>query len=598
MTMQIINLEQGSPEWLAHRERCFNASDVPAMLGISPYKTRTQLLDEMAFGIAMDVDAATQRRFDDGHRFEALARPMAEKILDDDLYPVIATEDKYGLSRLLSASSDGLNMSITKNFEHKSLNDDLRDVFDNDKPLLELHTSQMEQQHMVFGVDETLFVASKFDASDEVVDQRSRIYKSDQAMRQRIIDGWAQFEKDLANHVPVEAIPVAVAAPIRDLPSITYKMHGMALSTNLHQDVKPAILILVEQSKRPLETDQDFADLDALCKKFALAEDQCELIAAQVDAEFKDPDKFKKDLKELQELMAQARIAGKKRVTSEKDTRKAKIISDARETYIAHIAALEVETKPIKLNLPLPDFIGAIKGMAKLDNIKGKCDDIIASSKITADATAKDVRTKLTWCKENAAGMSALFPDLQALMAKPLEDFTLTITSRIEKQKADEAARLEAERTRMEAEAKAKAEAEAAIKLKADEERIRAEERAKAEAEQRAKAEAQAKIDAKTAAALAAESAKNGTQENNHQSEAVTHDSARPALEQTKHAVRPAVTWPFPTPDMQKNTATAAPVVSKRPTKMQMVEAVAKEFGVSVCTADEWLMGAFKQLAA
>ena len=49
--MKIIQLTQGSPEWHAHRAEHFNASDAAAMLGISPYMSRDELLKRMATGI-------------------------------------------------------------------------------------------------------------------------------------------------------------------------------------------------------------------------------------------------------------------------------------------------------------------------------------------------------------------------------------------------------------------------------------------------------------------------------------------------------------------------------------------------------------------
>jgi len=55
------------------------------MLGISPYKTRDELLREKATGLTPEIDEATQRRFDEGHRFEALARPLAEEKLEAEL---------------------------------------------------------------------------------------------------------------------------------------------------------------------------------------------------------------------------------------------------------------------------------------------------------------------------------------------------------------------------------------------------------------------------------------------------------------------------------------------------------------------------------
>ncbi|MEG2048480.1 MAG: endonuclease, partial [Comamonas sp.] len=69
MTMQLVNLVQGSADWHTHRRNHFNASDAPAMMGCSPYKKRSELVKELATGIVPEVDAATQRRFNDGHQF-------------------------------------------------------------------------------------------------------------------------------------------------------------------------------------------------------------------------------------------------------------------------------------------------------------------------------------------------------------------------------------------------------------------------------------------------------------------------------------------------------------------------------------------------
>lgn len=102
--MIIHKLIQGTPEWHEHRRTHFNASDAPAMMGGSPYETRTELLHRLATGIEKEIDTATQRIFDDGHRFEALARPLAEAIIGNDLYPVVCSEGN------LSASFDGVTL--------------------------------------------------------------------------------------------------------------------------------------------------------------------------------------------------------------------------------------------------------------------------------------------------------------------------------------------------------------------------------------------------------------------------------------------------------------------------------------------------------
>lgn len=70
-TMTVHDVQQGSPEWHALRAQHFCASEAAAMMGVSPYMTRSELLRQKATGIIPEVDAATQRRFDDGHATEA-----------------------------------------------------------------------------------------------------------------------------------------------------------------------------------------------------------------------------------------------------------------------------------------------------------------------------------------------------------------------------------------------------------------------------------------------------------------------------------------------------------------------------------------------
>ena len=196
--MKTHDVQQGSAEWLAHRAQHFNASDAPAMMGCSPHMTRTELLRLKKTGITAEVDPATQRRFDDGHRFEALARPLAEKIVGEDLYPVTGTNGE------LSASFDGLTLMEDVAFEHKTLNAELRECMEgqDEGPRLPLHYRvQMEQQLIVSGAGRVLFMASEW-KGDELVEERHCWYASDKALRAQIIAGWQQFAVDLVSFTP------------------------------------------------------------------------------------------------------------------------------------------------------------------------------------------------------------------------------------------------------------------------------------------------------------------------------------------------------------------------------------------------------------
>ena len=86
--MIIHNLVQSSPEWHSFRAVHFGASEAAAMLGLSKYKTRSELLREKVTGITQVHSEATQEVFDHGHVTEAACRPIIEAQIASDLYPV------------------------------------------------------------------------------------------------------------------------------------------------------------------------------------------------------------------------------------------------------------------------------------------------------------------------------------------------------------------------------------------------------------------------------------------------------------------------------------------------------------------------------
>ncbi|MDD3884524.1 MAG: YqaJ viral recombinase family protein [Gallionella sp.] len=431
-----MNLVQGSPEWRAHRATALNASDAPAMLGISPYKTRSALLAEKHTGIAPEADDATQRRFNDGHRFEALARPLAESIIKDELSPVTGIEGKY------SASFDGITFDGDVIFEHKTLNNDLRGIEHADD-LPEQYRAQMEHQLMVSGAQRCLFMATKWDG-ETLVEKVQCFYVPDTDMRERIIAGWAQFEQDLAAYVPEVATPIVKAEAIAALPSVFVQATGMVTASNL-AEFKEAATTFIANIRTELIVDQDFADAEATVKFCKEAEGNIESVKQSITAQMSSVDEVLRTLDHISAQLRDKRLMLDKLVKSEKEARKLELIKAAGDAYAAHIVSLQSEVGGIQLLTIMPriDFGAAIKGLKSLASTKEKLDTALRDGKFAADQIAKDVRAKLAWCKEHAAGRGALFPDLQQIIVKPFDDFTLLITSRIE------------------AEAKAKAEAEA-----------------------------------------------------------------------------------------------------------------------------------------
>ena len=477
--MKIINLTQGSHEWHAHRANHFNASDAPAMMGESSYKTRSQLLHEHKTGITPDIDPATQRRFDDGHRFEALARHIAEGIVDDELYPCVGVEGQ------LSASFDGLTMDESVCFEHKTLNATLK-ACANASELPAQYRIQMEQQLMVSGAAKCLFVASKWDDEDNLIDSVKFWYESNPTLAQQIADGWVQFEKDLAEYVPVfAAVEMVTAEPIMDLPMVSVQVKGELTASNL-KDVTPMFDQFLDNAIVTLETDEDFAQAEAEAKVGCAAAKQCLAVNEQVIGQMLSVSEVTRTMTHYAELFNACALRQEKAVKEQKEFKKTAAKSERDALYAAHIASLNAELSPVVIELAAsdkPDFVGAMKNQRMLSSIYNKLDTELARAKIAADAVARKVRENLAYLAEHAGDYRFLFNDLQQVAQKSNDDFSALVSVRLTEHKAAEAAKAEAQRAQIQREEQAKAEREAQAVVAA--------ERAKAEAEAQAKLSAQ-----------------------------------------------------------------------------------------------------------
>lgn len=443
--MKIINVAQGTPEWHAHRAQHFNASDAAAMHGVSKYCTRTKLLHRFATGETEDVTPDQQRIFDCGHASEAMARPIVEELIGEELFPAVGVSEQYPR---LSASFDGITMDGETGFEHKLWNADLAEKVRTgaiaDDPA---YYWQLEQQILVAGLERVIFVCS--DGTRENMEYYT--YTARPGRREQLLAGWAQFEADLASYTPREVKPEVVAEPVTALPAIVYTIDRttMALASNL-PEFKAAAMELVERTKAPLETDQDFADREALCKAFGEAEKLLKMKAEEVVGQIADVAEFSRELGNIAEMFRTARLASEKLVEAEKKNRRAAIQQSGANALSAHLAGLNAQFAGRVTLPPIPyDFAAAIKGKRTLESIQNAVDTELARWKIAANAAADSIAANLRALDELAPDHGFLFRDLQQLVAMPSEAFRATVEGRVASHKAAESARLEAERDRI-----------------------------------------------------------------------------------------------------------------------------------------------------
>lgn len=470
--MQTHDLIQGSPEWHAHRATHFNASDAPAMMGCSPYETRTQLIHRLKTGISKEVDAATQKRFDDGHRFEALARPLAEKIIGEDLYPVTGSDGE------LSASFDGLTMAEDMGFEHKSLNADLRDVLPvkgmNEGVMLPLmYRVQMEQQCMVAACECELFMASKWERVPEfpeddprgwkLVEERHCWYESSQHLADDIAAGWRQLAEDLAAYVAVEVIAAPVGRTPETLPALRVEVTGAVTASNL-ADYKTHALEVFGGINRDLKTDQDFADAEKAVKWCGDVEDRLAAAKQHALSQTESIDTLFRTIDDISAEARRVRLELDKLVKNRKEAIRGEIVADGIKGLGEHVAGLNARLgRPLMPSIGA-DFGGAIKGKKSLDSMRDAVSAELASAKIEATRIADQIAANLKTLAANSEHAS-LFPDTAQLVLKAADDLAAVIVSRIATHKTTEEAKRQAEAAKVIVEAPAPAPAPAVIQL-------------------------------------------------------------------------------------------------------------------------------------
>lgn len=458
MSMQIINVVQGTPAWHAHRARHWNASDAPAMLGCSPYKTREALLRERATGIAKEHDESTQRLFDGGHRSEALARPLAEELIGQELFPVTGSEGPY------SASFDGVTMDETTLFEHKSLNNELRNVMPSAAGAsveeLPLHyRAQMEHQLLVSGAQRVLFMATQWTGDDVLVEKRWCWYEPDPELRDKIVRGWEQFAADLAAYTPPADLPAITKQSVTSLPAVTVQVGG-ALTVRHNFDVlEQRMRAFIDGLPKQPATDDEFGVAEAAVKTLENAEGAIKAALDGAVAQSASLEEVVRIGRGLQEQARTTRLALDKLVKARKETIRAEIVGKAVLEMADHVSKLNARLGATWVKPPPAGaFAEAIKGLKTLASVRDKCAQATANEKIAASELADRLDANRKALVQDGADYMFLFADFASVGVTTADVFSAIAGQRIGNHKAAEAERQrKAEEARRDAEERAEA---------------------------------------------------------------------------------------------------------------------------------------------
>lgn len=438
MTIQKHDLVQGLPAWHKFRAEHFGASEASAMLGISPYTTRDELLYQKKTGITQEVSASTQKVFDKGHAVEAAARPIVEQMIGEDLSPVTYSNG------MLSASCDGISFMGDVAWENKQMNQADFELVKNGQ-LPEKHWPQCQQVLHCTGAEKLFFTISDGTESGTV---GMWVYP-DEKLIKKLIAGWEQFAKDLETYVPPVHVEKVVAETVQALPVPSVVVRGEITASNL-TEITPKFDAYLQSINTELSTDQDFADAEANAKNCREMAKRIEALQENIIAQMVSVNEVNTTLDNYKAAFNKFGLQLEKAVDNQKTALKTAAIMKAKIEYADFVTALNkgIEVQ-LSLKLVCPDFAAAIKGVKTIESMQSRINDALAAGKAEATTLANDVKTKLEYIAESSKGYEHLI-NVHNIAFADIDYIKLYIQTA----KADEDKR--------------KAEHEAAIKAKAE----------------------------------------------------------------------------------------------------------------------------------
>ncbi len=439
--MKIHNVAQGSAEWLALRAQYRTASEAPAMMGASKYQTRSELLAAKKTGITPDVTPSQQFIFDKGHATEALARPLTEALIGEELYPIVATEGN------LLASMDGATMLGETLFEHKLWNESLvAQVKAGD--LAPHYYWQLEQQLLVSGAERVIFVCS--DGTPENFVHME--YRPVAGRAAQLIEGWKQFEADLASFEMADAPSIVVGKAPDELPALRIELTGMVTASNL-KVFEDSALAVIDSVKTTLSTDQDFADAKKAVKWCGDVEEAVAVAKKQALSQTQSIDELFSSLDRISAHARETRLKVDKLVKAQELLVKTNIKQKAELALADHIAAINKTLGKVTLPHVVSDFAGAMKNKRTIASLQDAVDTELARAKIDASQAADGIRINLSSLAELAVDHAFLFSDIQQLVTKANDDLVTLIKFRISEHQKAEQGKADAKRVADEQEA-------------------------------------------------------------------------------------------------------------------------------------------------
>ena len=426
--MKIINEVQGSSGWLDARRKYNTASEASTVMGFG-YGTRGELLRMKATGAEQEFSKWTlEVLFAKGHEVEALARPLAEELIGEELFPVTGVCLETGLL----ASFDGLTMDESVAWECKQWNETkAASVRSGRVPTSDYW--QVVQQLIVSGAFYCLYMVTDGTAENTV---SMKVWNSSPGEAKatsargssttigddgaHLVASWVQFNSELAAYVPVVVAPDPVGKSPDQLPALLVEVTGMVTHSNLAEFRDHAAVVFAAISTE-LQTDTDFADAEKTVKWCKDVEGRLDRVKEHALAQTASIDELFRTIDSIKAEARSKRLELDRAVKTRKENLRVEIIDAAYDRLASCLDVLNESLNgvfPAVFELPVipVDFAGVMKGKKTVTSLNDAVDAELARAKVVAAQSSVDMMRNISLLALHAKGFETLFRDAPALV--------------------------------------------------------------------------------------------------------------------------------------------------------------------------------------
>jgi len=307
---------------------------------------------------------------------------------------------------------------------------------------------QLEQQLLVSGAERVIFVCP--DGTPENFVHME--YRPVAGRAAQLIEGWKQFEADLANFELADAPSIVVGKAPDELPALRIELTGMVTASIL-KVFEDSALAVIDSVKTTLSTDQDFADAKKAVKWCGDVEEAVSVAKKQALSQTQSIDELFSSLDRISAHARETRLKVDKLVKAQELLVKTTIKQKAELALAEHIAGINRTLGQVALPNVHVDFAGAMKNKRTIASLQDAVDTELARAKIDAIQAADSIRLNLTSLAELAVDHAFLFSDVQQLVTKANDDLVTLIKFRISEHQKAEQQKADAKRTAEEQEA-------------------------------------------------------------------------------------------------------------------------------------------------